>query len=31
MSTALEFLVARDFIAECRGPDSRPYYELNQQ
>jgi hypothetical protein len=31
MSKALEFLVARAFIVECRGPDSRPYYKLNHQ
>ncbi len=28
---ALELLVARDLIVECRGPDSRPYYRLNPQ
>jgi hypothetical protein len=31
LSKALEFLVARDFIIECRGPDLRPYYKINQQ
>ena len=31
LSKALEFLAARDFIIECRGPDLRPYYKVNQQ
>ena len=30
-SSALEFLVARDLIVECRGPDLRPYYRINPQ
>ncbi len=28
-SGALELLVARDLIVECRGPDFRPYYRIN--
>ena len=31
LSKALDFLVARDFIVESRGPDLRPYYKINQQ
>lgn len=31
LSKALDFLVARDFIVQCRGPDLRPYYKINQQ
>jgi len=27
----LEFFVARDLLVECRGPDSRPYYQVNQR
>ncbi len=31
LSEVLEFLVARDLILECRGPDSRPYYRINSR
>jgi hypothetical protein len=31
LTKALDFLVARDFIVEFRGPDLRPYYKINQQ
>lgn len=31
LSKAVNFLVARAFIVECRGPDLRPYYKINQQ
>ena len=31
LSKTLNFLVARDFIVECRGPDLRPYYKINQR
>jgi hypothetical protein len=31
VSRALEFLVARDLITACRGPDQRLYYGLSQK
>ncbi len=31
VSRALELLVARDLITECRGPDQRLYYRLSQK
>lgn len=31
LSNVLELLVACGFVVESRGPDSRPYYKINQQ
>ena len=31
LSKVLDFLAARDFIVECRGPDTRLYHKISRQ